>query len=103
MISANMARFESKHRSEVNEILDNCEKRIDQACKNGKFSCRVDIWIGDTAEEVYEEVDEEVQRELGELGYETHLTNDREWSRNAPCDQAAYYETLTISWEEEKK
>lgn len=98
MISANMALFESKHRSEVNEILDNCEKKIDQACKNGKFSCKVNIWIGDTAEEVFTEV----RRELGELGYKTHLTNDREWSRKAPCEQAACWETLTISWEEKK-
>jgi len=94
MISAKEAKFESEYRAKITEILNDCNNKILEATKKGKFECEVAIWISGTSEEVYTEV----QEELKSLGYETHLTNDRITTKNAPCDQCAYWEYLTIKW-----
>ena len=96
MIDATKARFETRHRARVNAILKDCESAIETACSNGEYECSVDIYMGDTPEEIYAEVLDQ----LHNLGYGTRLTNYRETEKNAPCDQCSYYEHLRISWKE---
>ena len=96
MITASEARFETKHRAKVNEILKECEKSIEQGIHKGEYVARVSIWIGDLPEEVFDAVIKELQ----DLGYKTELSNYRITKSDAPCDQGAYYETLTIYWAE---
>ena len=99
MIDATKARFETKHRARVNEILKDCESAIECGYSSGEYECSVDIYMGGTPEEVYTEVLDQ----LHNLGYKTHLTNYRETEKNVPCDQCSYYEHLHISWKETEK
>ena len=99
MLNALGAQFESMHRSDIKDILNNCEKAIKEACDNGEFVCTVSIWMrSGRPESVYQEI----LKTLNDLGYSTRLTNNRSWADHAPCDQAPRYETLTISWEVEE-
>jgi len=94
MIDAKKARFETKYRERVNEILIDCEREIKAAISKGEYETNVDIRISDTPEEVYTEV----LKQLEDLGYNTHLCDERIKTKDAPCDQCAYWESLKINW-----
>ena len=98
MIDAAKARFESRHRSRINDILADCEREIEEAVKKGEYSTTVSIYIATTPEEIYDEI----LKELHNLGYETCLHDERIRTKDFPCDQCAYWEYLDISWEETK-
>ena len=95
MIDANTAHFKSKYQSRINDILDDCEKNILGAVEIGEFTTTVNIYIATTPEDVFKAV----VCKLNELGYETNLHNERILTKNAPCDQCAYWEALDISWD----
>lgn len=94
MIDAKKARFETKYRERVNEILTDCEKEIKAAISKGEYEANVSIYISNTSEEVYAEV----LKQLEDLGYNTHLGDERIRTKDAPCDQCAYWEILKINW-----
>ncbi len=95
MLNALEAQFESMHRSDIKDILNKCEEAIKEACEKGEFACTVSIWMrSGRPESVYQEI----LKTLNDLGYRTHLTDNRSWADHAPCDQAPRYEDLKISW-----
>ena len=92
MIRASEAKFKSEHQKEINDILANIEKEINKAISNGEFTCISTIPV-DTEQAVRDEI----EKQMMSLGYKIIVPKKMTYAE--PCDQAPWYNNITICWE----
>lgn len=93
MINAITARDKTKFQKKILELKDDIEKGIDKAISEGKYECEVafDCDLPTT-------VRKEIGKELEENGYHFMMPAYEKQPAGIPCDQAKYYDYLTINW-----
>ena len=91
MISASMASYKSRYQKKQNEILEQIEKKINEAIDNGTFECRYGMCI-DTEQDIRDAI----QKELESLGYKVSMPKKE--IQYGPSDQTPWYDYVDISW-----
>lgn len=91
MITAREARFKSKNGELIKEIKSDIETAINEAVEEGQFNCIVSFRISSS-----DEVRDHIKEDMEKLGYKVKMTDERE--SNAPCDQAPWYDYITLEW-----
>ncbi len=93
MISATTAYNRTKYQKQILEFKKNIEEEIEKAISEGKFGCEVmfDCSLPTT-------VRNEIIKELEENGYSFMMPAYEKEPADIPCDQAKYYDYLTINW-----
>lgn len=93
-LSAREAKFKSINGKKYAEIEKWIEKAILKTAEEGHCSCNVSIDIGTPAE-----IRERIKCDLSSLGYAVKITDYAAENKDCPCDQAIYYDTIYISWD----
>lgn len=94
MISAQVARFESKNLKEVRELEEGIELSIKDAVDKGQFQCSVSI-----STNVSSEVRKRIKEDLTALGYAVSISDSKASEWGCPVDQMSYYDEIKIDWE----
>ena len=94
IITAKEAKFKSINGKRYAEIEKWIEKAILKTTEEGRCSCGVSIDIGTPAE-----IRERIKCNLSSLGYTVKITDYAAEEKGCPCDQASYYDTIYISWD----
>ena len=93
MINAKKANFKSKYQKQINEILEDFERHIDEAISRGIFKCQSVIPVDTT-----QEVRDEIEKQMKSFGYD--ITIPKKTTYCGPCDQTPWYDYVEISWEQ---
>jgi len=93
MISAGIAWDKTRFQAKIIEFRNNIDKSIEKAISEGKYGCEVmfDCALPDS-------VRKEISMELRENGYDFIMPPYEKQPSDIPCDQAKYYDYLTINW-----
>ena len=94
IISANEAKFKSGFGKIYNALQEDIAKLIIKATDKGYYKCVVDVAI----ENMDSEMRKRIKTLLNSLGYGVNITNHAEENKGCPCDQASYFEQITITW-----
>ena len=94
IITAKEAKFKSINGKRYADIEKMIEKAILKAAELGHCSCNISIDIGTPAE-----IRERITCDLSSLGYAVKITDYAAEEKGCPCDQASYYDTIYISWD----
>ncbi len=93
MISASKAYKLTKFNEDISEILKTAEEKINGSIKEGRYECSMQIKAN-----LPDTIREHIKKELTDLGYEVKIPPYSKEPSNVPCDQARYYDYVTISW-----
>ncbi len=94
IITAKDAKFKSINGKKYVEIEKWIEKAILKTAEEGHCSCNISIDIGTPTE-----IRERIKSDLSSLGYAVKITDYAAEEKGCPCDQASYYDTIYISWD----
>lgn len=96
MITANEAKMQSTYKSKVKKLEIDIENAIKDAIDKGLFSTSISLPLTDEGDS--NTVRTLLVSELKKNGFSVKVTDYAKTERHCPCDQAHYYDSLTVSW-----
>ena len=93
MIDASTAYNRTKYQEQTLKFKKDIEEGIERAISEGKYGCEVAFNC-----DLPTTVRNEISKELEENGYHFMIPAYEKEPADIPCDQAKYYDYLTINW-----